>query len=154
VLRSDRDWMVHALNLARLAAEAGEVPVGAVLVREDQILGEGSNASISRHDPTAHAEVLALRQAAKKVGNYRLTGSTMYVTLEPCAMCVGAMVHARVKRVVYAASDPRSGCCGGAMDLIRSPMHNHHIIVDGGLMAEDSANLLRSFFRERRKGAG
>ncbi|MGC9456035.1 MAG: tRNA adenosine(34) deaminase TadA [Halothiobacillaceae bacterium] len=149
----DQDWMAQALDLARQAASDGEVPVGAVVVdSEGRLIGTGRNGPISTSDPTAHAEILALRSAAEAIGNYRLGGCTLYVTLEPCAMCVGAMVHARIQRLVFGAPDPRTGCCGSATDLIRAPFHNHRIMIDGGLMGEESARLLRDFFRARRKG--
>ncbi|MEW6729509.1 MAG: tRNA adenosine(34) deaminase TadA [Pseudomonadota bacterium] len=147
---NDADWMRHALMLAARAEAEGEVPVGAVLVRDGEVIGEGWNRPIGTHDPSAHAEMLALRDAARRVGNYRLPGTTMYVTLEPCPMCVGAMIHARVERVVFGAFDPKTGACGGALDLAHHPSHNHHLIVDGGVMAEPAAELLRTFFRRRR----
>mgnify|MGYP006308250607 CR=1 FL=1 len=142
--------MARALTLARQAAEAGEVPVGAVLVLDDRIVGEGFNQPIGLHDPTAHAEILALRDAGARQGAYRLPGSTMFVTLEPCPMCVGAMIHARVERVVFAASDPKTGACGGAMSLHQDTTHNHRIAVEGGLEAERASAMLRGFFRARR----
>ena len=142
--------MARALTLARQAAEAGEVPVGAVLVLDDRIVGEGFNQPIGLHDPTAHAEILALRDAGARLGDYRLPGSTMFVTLEPCPMCVGAMIHARVERVVFAASDPKTGACGGAMSLHQDTTHNHRIAVEGGLEAESASAMLRGFFRARR----
>lgn len=150
---SDAYWMEQALALARRAELEGEVPVGAVLVQDDQLVGEGWNRPIAGVDPTAHAEILALRDAAARLGNYRLPGTTMYVTLEPCPMCVGAMIHARIQRVVFAAFDPKTGACGGAFDLVHHPSHNHRLQVEGGLMAETSAALLRDFFRRRRCAA-
>lgn len=147
----DRRWMQRALELARAAEAAGEVPVGAVLVRDGVLLGEAGNAPIGCHDPSAHAEIRALRAAGRAAGNYRLPGSTLYVTLEPCPMCAGALVHARVGRVVYAAPDPRTGAAGSVYDLLRDPRLNHRCQVDAGLAAEDSADLLRRFFRARRK---
>jgi len=153
-LSNDREWMRRALVLARQAGEAGEVPVGAVLVKDGMVLAEGGNRPISTLDPTAHAEVVVLREAAERLGNYRLIDTTLYVTLEPCAMCVGAMIHARVKRLVFATTDPRTGCCGSATDLIRAPFHNHRIEVDAGLLADESAQLLKAFFRARRKAGG
>lgn len=151
----DRDeyWMRKALQLAREAEAVGEVPVGAVLVKDDQLLAEGRNAPISAHDPTAHAEIVALREAGKRLNNYRLPGTTLYVTLEPCPMCVGAMIHARVARVVFAASDPKTGACGGHMDLVNAPGHNHYMEIQGGVLADEAADLLRSFFRRRREQA-
>lgn len=148
---SDQRFMRRALELARQAEAAGEVPVGAVLVREGEIVGEGFNQPIGRHDATAHAEIMALRDAGERVGNYRLPGTTLYVTLEPCPMCAGAIVHARVARVVYAASDPRSGAAGSVFDLLPSDQRfNHRTACQGGLLAEESASLLRDFFRARR----
>ncbi|HSP00285.1 MAG TPA: tRNA adenosine(34) deaminase TadA [Thioalkalivibrio sp.] len=149
---SDEDefWMRHAMDLAARAELAGEVPVGAVLVRKGEILGEGSNGPIGASDPTAHAEILALRAAAAREGNYRLPGSTLYVTLEPCPMCVGAMIHARVARLVYGASDPKTGAAGGALDLIGDSSHNHRIDVTGGVLQAECAERLRAFFRARR----
>ena len=142
--------MLLALAAAAVGGEAGEVPVGAVLVRGGECLARAHNAPIAEHDPTAHAEIRVLRQAARLVGNYRLPGTTLYVTLEPCPMCVGAMIHARVARLVYAASDPRTGAAGGALDLVSHPSHNHRLLVTGGVEAERSAELLREFFRARR----
>ncbi len=146
----DRRWMRRALALARAAEAAGEVPVGALLVRDGTLLAEGRNCSIAEHDPTGHAEIVALRAAGRRLANYRLPGTTLYVTLEPCTMCVGAMVHARVARLVYAAPDPRTGAAGTVIDLARAPFHNHRIAVTGGVLAEESAALLRAFFRRRR----
>lgn len=151
---ADRRWMQRALALALAAEAAGEVPVGAVLVRDGQVLGEAGNGPIGAHDPSAHAEIRALRAAGLAAGNYRLPGSTLYVTLEPCPMCAGALVHARVERVVYAAADPRTGAAGSVYDLLRDPRLNHRCRVDSGLCADDSAALLRRFFRARRKPAG
>ena len=142
--------MEYALSLAQRAAAAGEVPVGAVLVRDGEIIGEGYNRPIGASDPTAHAEILALRQAGTRVGNYRLVGSTLYVTLEPCPMCAGAIVHARVARVVFGASDPRSGAAGTVFDLLQSPRLNHQVRVRGGILAEACGDLLQGFFRARR----
>ncbi len=144
--------MAYALKLARRAAAAGEVPVGAVLVREDQQLGEGYNCPIGACDPTAHAEILALRQAAASVGNYRLVDSTLYVTLEPCPMCAGAIIQARVKRVVFGAEDPRSGAAGSVFNLLQSDRLNHRAEVTGGVMKEACGEVLREFFRTRRAG--
>ncbi len=143
--------MERALALARRAAEEGEVPVGAVLVSEaGQVLGESGNAPIATHDPSAHAEVLVLRAAGAAIGNYRLPNTTLYVTLEPCPMCAGALVHARIARLVYAAADPRSGACGSVFDLTRSTELNHRIDVTGGLLADKSSQMLAGFFSERR----
>ncbi|NIW25482.1 MAG: tRNA-specific adenosine deaminase [Gammaproteobacteria bacterium] len=140
-----------ALACAREARDAGEVPVGAVLVSaEGECLAEAGNAPIATHDPSAHAEMLALRRAASKLGNYRLPGTTLYVTLEPCPMCAGALVHARVERIVFAAADPRAGACGSVFDLVRSDALNHRIEISSGVREEESAVLLRAFFAERR----
>jgi tRNA(adenine34) deaminase len=147
---TDEDYMREALALARMAEAAGEVPVGAVVVREGEIVGRGYNQPIGAHDPTAHAEVVALRDAAARIANYRLAGSALYVTLEPCAMCVGAIIHARVARVVYAAPDPKTGACGSVIDLFSEPRLNHHARVDGGVLAAESVTLLRAFFTARR----
>jgi len=146
----DAQWMRHAMDLAARAELAGEVPVGAVLVRQGEILGEGCNGPIGSSDPTAHAEIAALRAAAAREGNYRLPGTTLYVTLEPCPMCVGAMIHARVARLVFGASDPKTGAAGGALDLIGDPSHNHRIEVTGGVLQAECAERLRAFFRARR----
>jgi tRNA(adenine34) deaminase len=147
----DEHWMRRAITLAEHAAAEGEVPVGAVLVRDDEIIGEGWNCPISTQDPTAHAEIQALRDAAHRVGNYRLPDSVLYVTLEPCVMCAGAIVHARVARVVYGATDPKAGACGSVFDLLPSDNRfNHRTGCDGGLLAEPCATLLRAFFRARR----
>jgi len=144
------DFMAQALQLAKQAEEAGEVPVGAVVVYDGQVIGRGSNAPISETDPTAHAEIVALREAAKIVGNYRLPETTLYVTLEPCPMCAGAMVHARVDRLVYGCSDPRSGAAGTVFDITSSDDLNHRIEVTGGVCEEECRVLLQAFFRARR----
>jgi len=143
--------MQRALALAERAAGAGEVPVGAVLLRDGELIGEGCNQPIGRHDPTAHAEIVALRAAGTRLGAYRLPGTQLYVTLEPCPMCVGALIHARVDAVIYGATDPKTGACGGAMRLHDDPLHNHRLSAQGGLMAEPCAALLRDFFRVRRE---
>ncbi len=142
--------MRRALAQAQAAAARGEVPVGAIVVIEDEVAGEGFNAPISDHDPTAHAEIRALRAAAAKLGNYRLTSATLYVTLEPCAMCAGAIMHARVARVVYGAADPKTGACGSVVDLFAETRLNHHTIVEGGVLAEECGLLLKDFFQSRR----
>jgi len=143
--------MARALALARLAAEQGEVPVGAVLVGEDgAVLAESGNASVAAHDPTGHAEIRVLRAAGRKVGNYRLPGATLYVTLEPCPMCAAALVHARVARIVFGAADPRTGACGSVFDLARNARLNHRIEVVRGVLAEESGKLLKDFFAQRR----
>ncbi|MBE0511248.1 MAG: tRNA adenosine(34) deaminase TadA [Gammaproteobacteria bacterium] len=146
----DEYWMRHAYGLALRAAQAGEVPVGAVIVQDGELLAEGWNLPISHSDPTAHAEIQALRAAGRALNNYRLNDTTLYVTLEPCPMCAGAMVHARVKRVVYAASDPRTGAAGSVFDILRSGELNHRCEVQGGVMAEQCGALLRDFFRRKR----
>lgn len=141
-----------ALEQAYLAEQAGEVPVGAVVVSEQgDVIGRGFNQTIMSHDPTAHAEVVALRQAAQVVHNYRLPGATLYVTLEPCAMCMGAILHARLSRVVFAAYDPKTGACGSVADLASNPKLNHHTNVIGGVLAEVCGDTLRDFFKRRRK---
>jgi tRNA(adenine34) deaminase len=146
----DREAMQAALAAARLAAEAGEVPIGAVIVCEGEILARGQNSVVRLNDPTAHAEIVALRAAAAALGNYRLNGCTLYVTLEPCAMCAGAMIHARLDRLVYAAADPKAGACGSVLEVLNHPRLNHQMQVEQGILAEESGELLRSFFRARR----
>ncbi|GAB3033466.1 tRNA adenosine(34) deaminase TadA [Oleiagrimonas citrea] len=148
----DRAWMQRALALAEHARDAeNEVPVGAVLVDAEQnVLGLGWNRNITLHDPTAHAEIVALRAAGEKLGNHRFPGSTLYVTLEPCAMCAMALVHARIARVVYATTDPKTGAAGSVFDTLVSERHNHRIKVESGLLADVSATMLREFFRSRR----
>lgn len=143
--------MRRALQLAHQAQSAGEVPVGAVLVRDGEIIGEGFNHPISSHDPTAHAEIGALRSAAARLEQYRLLDTTMYVTLEPCPMCAGAMVHARVKRLVFGAHDPKSGAAGGVFDLVTVPELNHRIEVTGGVLGDECGSLLRDFFAKKRQ---
>ena len=148
---NDIAHMRRALELAAHARDAHEeVPVGAVLVRGGAIISEGWNRSISGNDATAHAEIVALRDAGAREGNYRLPGSTLYVTLEPCVMCAGAIVHARVGRVVYAATDPKTGAAGSVFDTLVSPLHNHRVVVSGGLLGEEAGAMLREFFRQRR----
>jgi len=147
---SDADFMREALALAAEAARAGEVPVGAVVVKEGRVIGRGYNRPISSNDPTAHAEIVALREAAGAEGNYRLPGCELYVTLEPCAMCIGAMVHARLARVVYGAPDPKTGACGSVVDLT-SLATNHHTDFEGGVLAGECGAALRAFFAERRQ---
>ncbi len=147
---ADIVFMQRALELARTAEARGEVPVGAVLVRDGAIVAEGFNQPISSCDPTAHAEIVALRGAAASFDNYRLPGTTLYVTLEPCPMCAGAMVHARVERLVFAAADPRTGSAGSVFDFVRSEKLNHRLEVQSGVLADESAALLRTFFRARR----
>jgi tRNA(adenine34) deaminase len=146
----DLEAMQAALAEARLAGNAGEVPIGAVVVRDGAIIARGQNRVLRDIDPTAHAEVVALRAAAAAVGNYRLTGCTLYVTLEPCAMCAGAVIHARIDRLVYSAADPKAGACGSVLSVLNHPQLNHQMQLDQGILAEESAELLRAFFRERR----
>jgi tRNA(adenine34) deaminase len=148
---SDEHFMGLALEQARLAGAAGEVPVGAVVVKDGQVVGVGRNAPVSSRDPTAHAEVVALRAAAQALGNYRLDGCDLYVTLEPCAMCSGAMLHARLRRVLFGAPDPKTGAAGSVMDVFAEPRLNHHTAVQGGVLAEDCGALLTDFFRARRQ---
>lgn len=149
----DHDFMLLALNQARHAWTQGEVPVGAVVVKDGEVIAAGYNQPIGRHDPTAHAEIVALRAAAEKIGNYRLPGCELYVTLEPCAMCSGAMMHARLARVVYAAQDPKTGAAGSVVNLFAQDRLNHHTEVVGGVMADEAGAMLRSFFAERRGAA-
>jgi tRNA(adenine34) deaminase len=146
----DEVFMRRALDLARHAEQAGEVPVGALVVLNDEIIGEGWNQPIVSHDPTAHAEIVALRAAAARVKNYRLMDTTLYVTLEPCAMCAGAIVQARVARVVYGAADPKTGAAGGVFNLLESSSLNHRAQVTGGVLADECGAMLRKFFEARR----
>jgi tRNA(adenine34) deaminase len=147
---TDEDFMRRALELARRAQDEGEVPVGALVVLEEKVIGEGWNRPISTSDPTAHAEVQAMRAAAASLRNYRLLGSTLYVTLEPCAMCVGAMFHARVRRVVFGAADPKTGAAGSTVNLFEEKRLNHHALVQGGVLAAECGALLSGFFASRR----
>jgi tRNA(adenine34) deaminase len=149
-MSSDEAFMRRALELAQLAQQEGEVPVGCVVVLKERILGEGWNHPISAADPTAHAEIQALRAAATAVRNYRLTGATLYVTLEPCVMCVGAMFHARIGRVVFGASDPKAGAAGSIVDLFKNERLNHHAEIQGGVLARECGALLSRFFAARR----
>jgi tRNA(adenine34) deaminase len=147
---SDLEGMREALAEARKASAAGEVPIGAVIVCRGEMIARGQNSVIRTNDPTAHAEIVALRQAARTLGNYRLSGCVLYVTLEPCAMCAGAMVHARLDRLVFAAADPKAGAAGSVLSVINHPQLNHQMQVEQGVLAEEAAELLRSFFRDRR----
>jgi tRNA(adenine34) deaminase len=147
---TDLEFMQAALDEARQAAEAGEVPIGAVVVREGAIIARGQNRVLRSLDPTAHAEIVAMRAAAAFVGNYRLLSCTLYVTLEPCAMCAGAMIHARLDRLVFAAADPKAGAAGSVLAVLNHPQLNHQMQIEQGILADESAELLRSFFRERR----
>ena len=146
----DIAFMQAAIAQARAAENEGEVPIGAVIVRDGKILASGNNRVLRDHDPSAHAEVVALRQAGKLLGNYRLDGCDLYTTLEPCAMCAGAIIHARVSRLIYAADDPKAGACGSVLEVMNHPRLNHQMLVTSGELAEESGELLRAFFRERR----
>ncbi|MEW6353033.1 MAG: tRNA adenosine(34) deaminase TadA [Pseudomonadota bacterium] len=147
---NDEHWMRHAIVLAARAQEEGEVPVGAVLVLGDEVVGEGWNRPIAAHDPTAHAEIMALRAGASMLGNYRLNDTTLYVTLEPCVMCAGAMVHARIKRLVFGAHDPKAGAVTSVFNILDSNKLNHRVEYAGGILAEECGALLSSFFKARR----
>ncbi|MDC9720770.1 MAG: tRNA adenosine(34) deaminase TadA [Gammaproteobacteria bacterium] len=147
---TDQDFMAQAIGLATQAADIGEVPVGALVVCDGQIIGQGYNQTISAHDPCAHAEIMALRQAAQRIGNYRLSGCDLYVTLEPCTMCVGAIIHARIKRLVYAATEPKAGAVVSQLQLFSLPHFNHLVQVESGLMANEASAMLSSFFKQRR----
>lgn len=148
---SDEYWMRQALSLAQRAQEEGEVPVGALLVLDNQVIGEGWNRPIGRHDPTAHAEIMALRQGGAILQNYRLLNATLYVTLEPCVMCAGAMVHSRIRRLVYGAADEKTGAVGSLVDILRHPGMNHQVEIVSGVLAEECAATLSNFFRMRRE---
>jgi tRNA(adenine34) deaminase len=147
---SDEQFMRQALTLAREAAVAGEVPIGAVVVKDGAVIGRGYNRPVSGSDPTAHAEIVALREAGAATGNYRLTGCSLYVTVEPCAMCAGAILHARIVRLVYGAADPKAGACGSVMDLFADRRLNHHAAVSSGVLAAEAGKLLQDFFAARR----
>ena len=150
-MNNDVEWMQRAFELAKKAKDHDEVPVGAVIVHEDQIVGEGWNRPISSRDPTAHAEIIALRDAGKNVGNYRLPDATMYVTLEPCSMCAGAIVHARLAKVVLAVADPKTGACGSVFNLLQTDELNHKVEIDKGIMEDECRLLIQTFFKEKRK---
>ena len=150
-VESNIKWMKIALELAHKAEAVGEVPVGAVLVKDNQLIAEGWNQPITSHDATSHAEIMAMREAGKILNNYRLIDTTMYVTLEPCSMCVGAMIHARVGKVVFGAAEPRTGALGGAFNLLEANAHNHLFDFESGVLAEESRVLLQRFFKSRRK---
>lgn len=149
-MTADIEFMRKALELARLAGERGEVPVGAVVVLDGQVIGEGFNQPIGASDPTAHAEIVALRHAASRIGNYRLSGGTMYVTIEPCQMCVGAMVHARIAKLVYGTREPKAGAIESAMRAHEHPSLNHRMEAEGRILEEDCRDLIQEFFRDRR----
>jgi tRNA(adenine34) deaminase len=146
----DESCLQLAIDQARLAAEAGEVPVGAIVVFEGEVVGRGRNQVLATNDPTAHAEIVALRDAARHLNNYRLTGCELYTTLEPCSMCAGAIIHARIARLVYGAADPKAGAAGSVLEVINHPKLNHQLEIVAGVMAEECGELLRAFFRERR----
>lgn len=148
---TDEYWMQRALELAARAEAEGEVPVGAVIVKDDELISEGWNQAVQSHDPSAHAEIIAIRKAGIALNNYRLINTTLYVSLEPCCMCVGAIIHARVKRLVYGAFDPKTGAAGSAFGLLQSGKHNHRVEVDGGLLADQAKMQLQNFFRQKRK---
>jgi tRNA(adenine34) deaminase len=149
-MNTDEELMREALRLAAKGGEQGEVPVGAVVVKDGNVIGRGYNAPISSSDPTAHAEICALREASKTLGNYRLEGCLLYVTLEPCAMCAGAIMHARIARLVYGAADPKTGACGSVIDLFSEKRLNHHTRVEGGVSASEAGEMLSKFFAARR----
>ena len=149
-LLTDTDLMQLALDLAKQAAANNEVPVGAIVVKDGVIIGRGANAPIGLNDPTAHAEVIAMREAAQHLGNYRLVDCTLYVTLEPCAMCTGAIQHARIARLVYGANDLKTGACGSVINLMNEPKLNHHTEITGGILAHECGSVLSDFFKQRR----
>ena len=151
---TDTDFMRKALDLARRAGAAGEVPVGAVVVKDGVVVGCGYNRPVGASDPSAHAEIVALRDAAARTGNYRLSGCELYVTLEPCVMCAGAIMHARIDRLVYGAADPKTGACGSVVHLFAEPRLNHHTTVTAGVLGEECGTLLQMFFQERRRAPG
>lgn len=150
-VRDDAAWMEYALEQARSALQADEVPVGAVVISNEQIVGSGCNRNLLDNDPTAHAEIIALREAASRLGNHRLTGCTLFCTIEPCAMCAGAMVHARIARLVYGAADPKAGAAGSVLEVINHPRLNHRMEVISGVLREECAELLQAFFAKKRK---
>jgi len=153
-LSEDAFWMEQALDQARMAAEAGEVPVGALVIKDGKILGSGHNRNLFDNDPTAHAEIVALRQAAARLDNHRLTGCEMFVTIEPCSMCAGAMIHARIARLVYGAGDPKAGAAGSVLEVLNHPRLNHQMEIIPGVLAERCSEILQEFFRARRKTPG
>ena len=152
-MNKDEKWMKIAISEANLAKNKGEIPVGAVLIQNDKLIAKAHNQPILNHDPTAHAEVEVLRKAGRKLKNYRLSGSTLYVTLEPCAMCLGAIMHARIERIVFGASDPKTGVCGSKADLTSEAFFTHKVQVDGGVLEEESRKILQAFFKSRRKAS-
>lgn len=149
-LLNDDEFMAQAIELAQEALRAGEIPVGAVVVLNGKVVGRGFNQPITRHDPSAHAEIMAMRDAGLHIANYRLPECTLYVTLEPCAMCAGAIMHARIKRIVFGAADPKTGAAGSVVDLFAESRLNHHTEIEGGVMAEECSLMISNFFRERR----
>lgn len=149
--KKDLHWMRLALELALRARDQGEVPVGAIIVKDGEIIGRGWNSNITLSDPSAHAEIVAMREAGRHIGNHRLVGCTLYVTLEPCCMCAGAMVHARLERLVYGADDPKTGAAGGCFDILADERHNHEVKVDGGCLQKECSEQIRDFFRAKRK---
>ena len=151
-MNTDEKWMKIAISEANLAKNEGEIPVGAVLIQNAKLIAKAHNQPILNHDPTAHAEVEVLRKAGRKLKNYRFSGSTLYVTLEPCAMCLGAIMHARIERIVFGASDPKTGVCGSKTDLTSESFFTHKVKVDGGVLEEENKEILQSFFKSRRKG--
>ena len=150
-MNKDEEWMKIAISEANLAKNKGEIPVGAVLIQKDKLIAKAHNQPILNHDPTAHAEIEVLRKAGRKLKNYRLSGSTLYVTLEPCAMCLGAIMHARIERIVFGTSDPKTGVCGSKADLTSEAFFTHKVKVDGGVLEEESKVILQTFFKSRRK---
>ena len=150
-MMEDEKWMQYAIIEANIAKDKGEVPVGSIIVQNNQIIAKAHNSPISKNDPTAHAEIEVLRKAGEILHNYRFPKTTLYVTLEPCAMCLGAMIHARIERVVFGASDPKSGVCGSTIDLSSESIFNHQISVSGGVLEHECKNILQSFFELRRK---
>ena len=149
-MKPDEEWMQHAFQLAKKSEEHDEVPVGAIVVYKNEIIGEGWNQPISSHDPTAHAEIMALKNAGKKIGNYRLPESIMYVTLEPCVMCAGAIVHARVAKLVYAVDDEKTGACGSVFDITQADKLNHRVRIEKGVLEKECRALIQDFFKEKR----
>ena len=147
----DEKWMKIAISEASVAKNEGEIPVGAVLIHNNKLIAKAHNQPILNHDPTAHAEVISIRKAGKKLNNYRLAGSTLYVTLEPCVMCLGAIMHARIDRIVFGASDPKTGVCGSKADLTSEAFFTHKVKVDGGVLEEENKEILQSFFKSKRK---
>ncbi len=150
----DQGWMREALRLAADAEAAGEVPVGALIVHDGAMIGAGRNRMIGGNDPSGHAEIIALRDAGRRLGNYRFPGATLYVSLEPCVMCAGAIIHARLARLVYAACDPKTGAAGSVFDTLLSERHNHRVAISGGVLADAAGAMLSEFFRARRRDAG